>query len=540
MGMVPTGTTAEAGVRAERTQPPAAGAVPVSSGPEQTVVELRAENEQLRTEAERLRHRIRLLEKMLFGPRSERLVGDDARQGLFEELLREAEQLNAELQKAEAATVATSAPAVPRARPTSRRNLEALIPDNLPEEIVVLDIPEVKKVCPDTATPLVKIGEDRVTKLAYRPGSYIRKIFVTLRYAVPGKPLAGVVAAPAPDFAIPGGSFDESFLAHLAVEKCAMHLPLYRQEERLAAQGIEVSRQTLSRLYIRSAEVLLPLYNLMKRRTLDRGVIFTDDTPVPLLVPGRGKTVTGRMWVYVAGGCGPPFRVFEFTVDRKKVRPMEFLGDYRGYIHADAYNGYDGLFEREGVIECACWMHVRRKFVEAEDGPPEVRQEILRLIRGIYRFERVIRGRAPKTVLAVRRERSAPLIDRIFDLAARALADRLVLPRSAFAGAIGYLQGRGDALRTFLSDPRLRPDNGESERAIRPLAIGRKNWLFAGSKNGGDATGVLLSLIQTCRAMDIDPQEYLEDVLRRINGHPACRLDELLPGNWQKAESYYG
>lgn len=499
---------------------------------EQSIEELQAENE-------RLRHRIRLLEKMLFGPRSDRLIQtEDPRQGVFEELLREADRLSARLEKIEAATPQPPAAAA-QPRPKSRRNLEALIPEDLPEEVVVLDIPEEDKVCPETGAAMAKIGEDRVTKLAYRPGHYFRKTFVTPKYAVPGQPLAGVTAAPAPDFAIPGGTFDESFLAHLVTEKCAMHLPLYRQEERLAALGIEVSRQTLSRLYIRSAEVLRPLYDLMKKAILDRGVLYTDDTPVLLLVPGRGKAITGRMWVYVAGGAGPPFRVFEFTIDRKKSRPKEFLGNYRGFIHADAYKGYDDLFAREGVFECACWMHVRRKFVEAEDGPPEVRYGILRLIRGIYRYERVIRGKDPDVIVAVRRERIAPLVDRIFELAREAVAAGQILPKSALGTAIGYLQGRGEALRTFLSDARLRPDNGESERAIRPLAIGRKNWLFVGSKNGGDATGMLLSLVQTCRAMDIDPFVYLEDVLRRINGHPACRLAELLPGNWVKAQSYY-
>ena len=187
-------------------------------------------------------------------------------------------------------------------------------------------------------------------------------------------------------------------------------------------------------------------------------------------------------------------------------------------------------------------MHVRRKFFEAVDAPKDLREAVLRAIRHIFRYDKFARRHpsgGDELVLAVRREKIAPLIDWLFARTSSALTGGEVLPASAFAGAIGYMHILGNALRTFLADARLRPDNGESERALRPLAIGRKNWLFAGSKGGGDATGILLSLVQTCRVMDIDPFVYIEDVLRRINGHPAARLDELLPGNWRKAESYY-
>jgi hypothetical protein len=303
--------------------------------------------------------------------------------------------------------------------------------------------------------------------------------------------------------------------------------------------GIEICRQTLSRLYIRAAEVLRPLYDLLKQETLKRGIIFTDDTPVQLQVKGKGKTITGRMWVYVAGGQGPPYRIFEFTVDRRGTRPKEFLAGFTGYIHADAFQGYDNLFANPEIHECACWMHVRRKFVEAEDAPVALRQEVLRSIRHLYRYESLAAGREPDVVLRLRREKIAPLIDRIFTRTAQALSTREVLPASGFAAAIGYMHNLGGALRTFLQHPDLKPDNGASERALRPLTIGRKNWLFAGSKSGGDATGVLLSLIQSCRVLDIDPFEYLTDVLRRINGHCASRLHELLPHNWKPAVSYY-
>ncbi len=488
-----------------------------------------------------LEQRVRLLERMLFGPRSERMVaGQTDGQGVFEELLKEVDELNRQLeQEQQAEAAAAPAPAAAKKR-KPRRSLEDLIPDDLPQEQIVVDIPEEDKVCLETGDPLVRIGEDTVKKLAFKPGSYYVKVFVYPKYASRTNPAQGVLQAAALDGALPGGVFDESFMASIILDKCGLHLPLYRQEERLHNLGIEISRQTLCHLYMRGAEVLRPIYEAMKKEILSRGVIFTDDTPVQLLVKGEGKTVQGRMWVYVAGGAGPPYRVFEFTVDRSKKRPKEFLGKFKGYIHADAYKGYDDLFTQEDVVECGCWMHVRRKFKEAEDAPPELRHLILLLIRGLYRYERVIRKKADDQILTVRRERIAPLIERIFSVAAEAIRDGAVLPQSNFAKAVGYMQSLGAALKVFLDDARLKPDNGESERAIRPLAIGRKNWLFAGSKSGGDATGILLSLVQSCRAIDVEPFEYLDDVLRRVNGHMASRVHELLPHNWQAARATTG
>ena len=527
------------GMLTETSQPRAGGAGEDLAAAEQRVVELEAE-------VARLRDLVRRLERALYGPKSERIIRDLGDQQVFATLLQEVDDLNRALEESEERAAREREALTARTQPKRRRlrrSLDQLIPDSgLPEVTIVIDLPEEEKISAQTGLPLVKIGEDVVRKLAVKPPSYYVQRIVTPRYADPADPRAGVVSAPAPDHAIPGGSFDESFIADVVVNKLAMHLPLYRQEERLRHLGIDIGRQTLSRQYLAAAEVLRPLYARLKDLLIDRGVIFTDDTPVNLQVKGTGKTVTGRMWVYVAGGAGPPWRVFEFTVDRSKKRPKEFLRDYRGYIHADAYKGYDDLFKTDGVFECGCWMHVRRKFFEATDAPTGLREEILEGIRRLFRYERFARsfsGGPDELVMAVRREKIAPLIDRLFARTGKALLGGEVLPASAFGKAIAYMHNLGDALRTFLRDPRLRPDNGESERAIRPLAIGRKNWLFAGSKSGGDATGILLSLVQTCRAMAIDPFVYIEDVLRRINGHPAHRLDELLPGNWQKAESYY-
>jgi len=417
-----------------------------------------------------------------------------------------------------------------------------LVPDDLPKEEIVIDLPEDKKTTPD-GTPLKQIGEERVEKLAYKPGFWFLKIFVYPKYADPNNALSGVKKAPAPDFAIPGGIFDESFLTWIACDKCSMPLPLYRLEEAMRCAGIKISRQTLSCLYMKTADILKPLYDLMVKDILSRKIIFTDDTSVRMLMPGTGKTKKTYMWVYVGGGGGPPFRVFDFTLERTGDCPKRFLRNFKGYVHADAFNGYDLIFGSDDISECSCWMHVRRKYIDSEDAPVALRKKVLRLIRNIYRYERAIKKKDREKdrdfILKVRREKIEPIIDEIFSVTADALKTGQVLPKSNFADAISYMHNLGDTLKTFLEDPYLSPDNGESERALRPLTVGRKNWLFAGSENGGEATAILLSIIQTCRVMKINPSVYIEDVLRRINGHPHNQLEELLLGNWKPAKSYY-
>ncbi len=479
----------------------------------------------LEAENDRLKLRIRLLEKALFGPRSERLIDLDENQPEFDELVKELDNLSDELdQQQEEITQQKNS------KRKKKRSLKDLIPDDLPEEEILLDIPA------DEKEGLVQIGEERSRKLAKKPASYYVKIYVRPKYADKKDSTSGILISDLPDFAIPGSQFDESIIADIAVSKYAYHLPLYRLEEKMKYEGIPVSRQTLSNLLIRGAEVLKPLYNELKKQILSRGVIFTDDTPVKLQVKGKSKKglTTGRIWVYVAGGAGPPMKVFEFTKDRQKIRPKEFLGDYKGYIHADAYSGYDFLFKSDDVHECACWMHVRRKFIEAEDAPVAFRQKIIRMIRNLYRYERIGKRMTPENRLQLRQEKIKPLINEFFGyIENEMVSGPIILPKSTIGKALNYTIKLKEALKTFLEDSRLEPDNGESERSLRPMTIGRKNWLFMGSKNGGDATALWASIIQTCRDNDVDPFEYISDVLRKINGHPANKIEELLPHNFK-------
>ena len=274
-----------------------------SANLEAKLAELERENRRLREEIARLKLQVMKLQKMLFGRKSERQAVGASGQLLMAELLTEVERLNGAILANEKELLVTRQATLAR---KPRRNLDELVTEGLPVEVIEHDLPEADKVDLVSGLPLKRIGEERVRKLAYRPGQCFIKEHVYFKYAAPANPAQGVVCAPAPDFAIPGGSYDESFLAMVAFEKVAMHLPLYRIEERLHLMGINVGRQTLSRLYIASAEVLIPLMVPFKEEILGRGVIFTDDTPVDLIEQGSGKTITGRMWVYVAGGEGPP------------------------------------------------------------------------------------------------------------------------------------------------------------------------------------------------------------------------------------------
>lgn len=483
------------------------------------ILDLRAENTRQKDEISSLKQRIRLLEKALFGPKSERLKDLDDNQQEFEDLLNELDDLSAELDEKQFEVNSYK-------KRKKKSKLTDQLPEDLPEEEIVLDLAEEEK------EGLVKIGEERSRKLAKKPASYYIKVYVRPKYADKKDSTAGVMISDLPDFAIPGSQFDESIIADTAVNKYAYHLPLYRIEEKMKYEGIPVSRQTLCHLIARGAEVLKPIYDELKKQILLRGIIFTDDTPVKLKVKSKKGLITGRIWVYVAGGKGPPMKIFEFTQDRQKRRPKEFLGDYKGYIHADAYNGYDDLFKKEHIHECACWMHVRRKFIEAEDGPVEFRNTILRLIRNLYRYERIGKRMNDEQRLELRQNKLKALIKNIFDTIERQVKDGpIMLPKSNIAKAVNYTLKLKGALQTFLQNPHLQPDNGESERSLRPMTIGRKNWMFAGSKKGGDATAVWASIIQTCRANEVDPFEYITDTLRRINGHPANKIEELLPHN---------
>jgi len=304
---------------------------------------------------------------------------------------------------------------------------------------------------------------------------------------------------------------------------------LYRQEGIFGRHGVELSRKTLCGWMAQSAWLLEPIWKAMKAEVLKSRVIQTDDTTVPVLDRRLDRARTARLWVYL-GDRDHPYAVYDYTADRSRDGPERFLSGYKGYLQADAYSGYDRIYSR-GVVEVGCFAHARRKFYEARTSDPERAHEALARIRSLYALETEGKGLSEEARLALRRERSVPLLERLGIWLEE--QSRLVLPKSPIGGAIGYARSNWRALNRYTEAGFLAIDNNASERAVKPVAIGRRNWLFAGSEGGGRTAAVLFSLVSTCRALKMDPFAYLRDVLDRICTHPASRVGELLPDRWR-------
>jgi transposase len=501
----------------------------------QAIAELRFKDEQIAElvrqageqyrKIEELRQQIALFQRRMYGPRSEKYHPD---QLFFDSVLRESQ--GAEPEEPEP-VVQVKATVRRKARPHGRM----AIPDHLERVDEVLDLPGEQKVDSVTGRPLVKIRDEVSEKLAWKPGQWFVRRFIRPVYAHPERlsEKAGIYVQPMPDAPVEKCKADNSVLALVAVKKYVDHLPLYRQREIFLREGIDVAPSTLNAWAIEPILACAPLYEAFKTDVLGRPVIFTDDTPVDMLQEGLGRTKETRMWVYV-GGCGPPYRFFDFTEDRRKERPGQILAKYAGFVHADAYSGYDHLFKNSArIIEVGCWCHARRKWDEALDSARGPCTEMLLRIRELYKVESRIKGEEPQSRLAVRQAESVPLLDKFYERLEEISAERVVLPSSLIAKAIGYAINQREALYRFTTDGRLEIDNNCAENAIRPLALGRKNFLFVGSPRGGKACAIALTLLQSAKAAGLNPYEYLLDIYNRIMSHPVNRLHELLPAAWK-------
>ena len=333
-------------------------------------------------------------------------------------------------------------------------------------------------------------------------------------------------------------------LAHVAVSKYADHLPLYRQEGVLKRFGVALSRSTLCDWVATAASLLEPIVREMLKRVLMSEVVQTDDTPVKVQDHDGKGIKTGRLWVQI-GDHNHRYIVYDYTPDHSGVGPRRVFRGYRGYLQADAYSAYDGLFADGTVIEVGCWMHARRKFFEAKTSDPVRSHLVLAWVGGLYEVEddaKKARKSHPEWDDAawhasrheLRLKRTKPILDAIH---AWLVAERpQSLPKSPLGEAIGYALNHWDALTRPLEAGFLEIDNGASERALKPVALGRRNWLFAGSDEGGKTTATLMSLCTTCKGLEIDPFAYLRDVLDRVSTHPNSRIEELLPDRWKPAE----
>ena len=360
-----------------------------------------------------LQHQVEQLLKRVYGRRSEKL---DPNQLMFDNFILQAAEQREQVVEEEP----QEEPDPVKRSKRSRRNHPGRIP--IPEHLerveIILDIPEEEKVCPETAKPLKQIGWEISEKLEYRPGKLLVNVYKRPKYASPDSMASGqvgIIIAPMPEHPILKCKADVGLLSHIIVSKFADHLPLYRQDGIFEREGVTIPRATQTSWILQTYEAIRPLAEVLKQMVLEGDILFTDDSIIPLLVKGNGRVKKARLWVYVRGGPGPPLTVFDFSTDRSKNRPLRFLDGYRGYVHADAYSGYDELFRKKEFIEVGCWVHARRKFDEAVSSRPKEATEIMARIAQLYQVETACKEMEPEARCAIRYERAKPIIDAIFD-----------------------------------------------------------------------------------------------------------------------------
>jgi transposase len=422
---------------------------------------------------------------------------------------------------------------------TRRKPVRAPLPAHLPRERVVVP---GQTACPCCGGRLAKLGEDVTETLEVVPRQW--KVIQHVREKFTCRSCEKISQPPAPFHVIARGRAGPNLLAMILHAKFGQHQPLNRQSDTYAREGVDLDTSTLADWVGACAATLAPLVELIRRHVLAAVRIHGDDTTVPVLA--KERTVTGRLWTYVRddrpfAGADPPAAVFFYSRDRGGEHPNRHLADYAGILQADAYAGFGDLYDagrKPGPIaEAACWAHARRKFfVLAEVAKAPLAVEAVRRVDDVFAIERDINGRPADERLARRRSDVAPLVA---DLERWMRAERNTLSRHADAAkAMDYMLKRWTAFTRFLDDGRICLTNNAAERALRGIALGRKCWLFAGSDRGGERTAAMYTLIATAKLNDVDPQAWLADVLRRINDHPASRLDELLPWNWRKSTAH--
>jgi transposase len=420
------------------------------------------------------------------------------------------------------------------ARPKRRYN-RLPMPEHAERIEIIQDIPESQKQCRCCGKPLTRIGAEVTERLDYSPATMKVNKYIRPKYACSDCTCEGdgVKIATAPHVLIEKSTADAGLLAQVMVSKFYDHLPLYRQEYILQRHGVVIPRQTMWEWELQVAEGMAPLLELLKKDALSTGVALSDDTPVRLLSGGEPGSRTGRMWVGV-GGENFDLCVYDFTRNRSQDGPLLFFKGYRGKLVSDAYSGYEPLFDASpDITPCGCWTHTRRYFVDSLPTCPEPAAQLLALIGELYRVEAKARDLRVDARLELRQQEAVPQMARI-EQWVKEHAGRW-LPQSPMGEGMEYIDNQWDRLQVYLSDGRVPIDNNTAERALRPLAIGRKNWMFFASEAGGRAAAVLFSFMQTCKLLKLDPWKYLRDVISRIAGHPASRLRELLPHEWKLA-----
>jgi transposase len=493
------------------------------------VLALITERDTLLERNERLHHLLLRLKRMQFGTKSERLPEEQLQLGL--------EAIEQTIAKGEAEAEKRD-PALRKDRVAKRRSRSAALPADLPRIEVTLEPDD--KACPCCRATMIVIGEDSSERLDKIPAQY--RVIVTKRPKLACRACPGtVVQEPTPPRLIEGGIPTEALVAQVVVSRFADHLPLYRQAQMMAREGVIIERSTLSSWIGYAAAEVTPVVERLREMLLASSRIFVDETVVPVLDPGRGRTKKGYFWAIARddrpwGGSTPPAVVYHYAPGRGHIHADALLGGYRGILQCDGYAAYKKFAgpARDGqkVTLVFCWSHVRRGFYDlAKPGTSPIATEALKRIAALYEIEARVRGDTPDARRAMRQIESRPLVD---DLRRWFEVQLAKLPaRSTTADAINYALNHWDGLVRFVDDGRIDLDTNAVERAIRPVILSRKNSLFAGSDDGGVNWSCWASLIETCKLNGVNPLTYVTDLLTRlVNGWPQDRIDELMPWHW--------
>ncbi|NDY84505.1 IS66 family transposase, partial [Orrella sp. NBD-18] len=455
---------------------------------------------------------------MLFGQKSEKLIAQ------VNQLELEIEELEIN-QGIRASIIETKADA-PRVAPTRRP-----LPEHLPRDIQE-HLP-ADAACPDCGGEWKKIGEDVSEVLEHIPASY--RVIRHVRPRMACVCCDRMAQAPAPSRPIARSYFGPGLIGHMIIAKYMDHQPIYRQCQQASREGVELSESTVCDVIGGAHQLLRPLMNALQRYVFASSKLHADDTPIDVLAPGNGKTKQGRLWVYTsdnrpAGETNAPAVWFRYSPDRKGIHPQTHLKDYRGILQADAYAGYNAVYETGRVIEAGCWAHTRRKFYDIHaTRPTPITTHVLAQIAELYKIESGIRGSPIHRRREIRQEQSKPIVTALFAWLTEQIST--ISRKSVTADAIGYAMNQRRALERYLEDGLIEIDNNAAERALRTVALGRKNYLFLGSDAGGERAATMYSLLGTVKLNGLNPETYLRHVLLVIADHPVNRIDELLPWN---------